>query len=50
VHEHHDEEKLLALLAENARWAMPPDRDHDDVDLKGDIGDLKHAAGLHDAG
>ena len=25
VHEHHDEEKLLALLAENARWAMPPD-------------------------
>ena len=25
AHEHHDEEKLLALLAENARWAMPPD-------------------------
>ena len=25
VHEHHDEEKLLALLAVNARWAMPPD-------------------------
>jgi ketosteroid isomerase-like protein len=25
AHEHHDEEKLLALLTENARWAMPPD-------------------------
>src|ERR671924_93284 len=25
AHEHHDEQKLLALLAENARWAMPPD-------------------------
>jgi RNA polymerase sigma-70 factor (TIGR02960 family) len=26
IHEHPlDEEKLLALLAENARWAMPPD-------------------------
>jgi RNA polymerase sigma-70 factor (TIGR02960 family) len=25
VHEHYDEDKLLALLAENARWAMPPD-------------------------
>jgi RNA polymerase sigma-70 factor (ECF subfamily) len=25
AHEHHDEEQLLALLAENARWAMPPD-------------------------
>jgi RNA polymerase sigma-70 factor (ECF subfamily) len=25
AHEHHDEERLLALLAENARWAMPPD-------------------------
>ena len=25
VHEQHDEGQLLALLAENARWAMPPD-------------------------